>query len=350
MRYTRLGNSGLVVSRLAFGAMTFGEAQGAGGFASIYKVDQTGADALIGQALDGGVTFFDTADAYADGRSEEMLGHALGARRREAVVCTKVGMRRTPTPTDSGLSRRHLLASVEASLKRLGTDYLDLYVVHRPDPFTPLEETLQALDVIVRHGKARYIGFSNWPAWLAAKAVTLQRANGLAPFVTGQIYYSLLTRDFEHELAPMFADAGVRAMVWSPLAGGILSGKYTREDPGGGGGRLTGFDFIPFDRERGYRIVDALKTIAAARGVTPAAVALSWLIGRPAVGSAIVGATRAEQLADNLAAADFDLTPEETAALDAASDTPRPYPAWFSDRVTDTRLDELGVLRARPAA
>lgn len=345
MRYARLGASGLVVSRIAFGAMTFGS----GARTAVYKLDQKGADELTALAIDQGVTFFDTADAYAGGQSEEMLGRALGVRRKDVVISTKVGMRTGETMTDSGLSRRHLLEGVEASLTRLGTEWTDVYIVHRPDPFTPLEETLEALDLIVRHGKARYIGFSNWPAWLAAKAVAMQRANGLAPFVTGQMYYSLLTRDFEHEIAPMMLDAGVGAMVWSPLAGGFLSGKYTREDPTGGGGRLSGFDFIPFDRERGYAIVDALRAVGSARGVSPATVALAWLLRRPAVSTLIAGATRPDQLSDNLAAAKLDLTDEETTALDAVSAPASIYPGWFNASVTDTQLSEAGVSRVEAA-
>lgn len=339
MRYSRLGSSGLVVSRLAFGAMTFGS----GDMTAIYKLGQKEADALTGLAIDRGVTLFDTADAYAGGQSEEMLGRALGARRKDVVIATKAGMRTGPAMTDSGLSRRHLFESIDGSLKRLGTDWTDVYIVHRPDPFTPLEETLRALDDIVRSGRARYLGFSNWPAWLAARAVALQQTLGLAPFVTGQMYYSLLTRDFEHEIAPMMLASGVGAMVWSPLAGGFLSGKYTREDPAGGGGRLTGFDFIPFDRERGYALVDVLKGVAEAHGSTPAAVALAWLLERPAVSTVVVGASRRDQLEANLAAVSLELSPEDLRRLDEASTVPLRYPGWFNAKVADGQLSEAGV-------
>jgi aryl-alcohol dehydrogenase-like predicted oxidoreductase len=345
MQYARLGDTGLLVSRLAFGAMTFGEAAAGSGFAAIYKVDQAGADRLVGRALDAGVNFFNTADAYADGRSEEMLGRALGDRRRDAVVATKVGNRTGAALTRQGLSRAHVIGACEDSLRRLGTDYLDVYLVHRLDPHTPVEETLGALDDLVRAGKVRYVGFSNWPAWLAAKSVGLQRARGWAPFRAAEMYYSLVGRDLEHEVVPFCEDAGVGVMVWSPLAGGFLSGKYTRQDPTGGGGRLTGFDFLPFDRERGYDLVERLRAVAAAHETpagpaTPAQVALAWLLTRPAVASVLVGASRPEQLDDNLRAADLALTADDLRALDEAT-TPAPvYPGWFNAKVFDAAARE----------
>jgi aryl-alcohol dehydrogenase-like predicted oxidoreductase len=242
MLYNCLGDTGLVVSRLAFGAMTFGTAEGA--YASIFKVGQDLANELVACSLDRGVNFFNTADAYANGDSETMLGRALGARRQDAVIATKVGMRTGEPLLRSGLSRRYVLNAAEDSLRRLGTDYIDVYLAHRPDPHTPLEETVDAFDLLVRQGKVRYVGFSNWPAWQAAKAIGLQKTSGAAPFCAAEMYYSLVGRDLEHEILPFARDAGVGIMVWSPLAGGFLSGKYTRADPTGGGGRLTGFDFI----------------------------------------------------------------------------------------------------------
>jgi aryl-alcohol dehydrogenase-like predicted oxidoreductase len=282
MQYSRLGDTGLIVSRLAFGSMTFGT--GTGVFASTYKVDQANADAIVAGALDGGVNFFNTADVYAAGESERMLGRALGSRRKDVVIATKLANRTGTALVDAGLSRRQVFAAAEGSLARLGTDYLDLYLVHKVDPLTPVEETIEALEDLVRQGKVRYIGFSNWPAWLAAKAVGIQRANGWSRFRAAEMYYSLVGRDLEHDILPFCVDAGIGVMVWSPLAGGFLSGKYTREKPKGeSGDRLSGLNFLPYDRERGYAIVDLLRSIAATHGASPAQVALAWLLTRPGV-------------------------------------------------------------------
>lgn len=328
MRYTRLGNSGLVVSRIAFGTMTMGS----GMAAALSKLDSTESDRLIGQALDAGVNFFDTANVYHAGESERILGAALGSRRQEAVIATKVGMRMSKRLDDSGLSARHINQSLDASLQRLGTDHVDLLLCHRTDPITPLEETLVALDRLVQAGKVRYLGFSNWPAWLAAKAVAMQKANGWAPFVTGQMYYSLVGRDIEHDYVPFALDAGVGTMVWSPLAGGFLSGKYTRDDPTGGGGRVASLDIVPFDRERGYDIVDVLRIIAAARGTSVAAIALAWLTSRPAISSVIIGFANEAQMQQNLQASDLILTDEELASIEAAAAVQQPYPHSFLAR------------------
>jgi aryl-alcohol dehydrogenase-like predicted oxidoreductase len=328
MRYTRLGNSGLVVSRIAFGTMTMGS----GMAAALSKLDSTESDRLIGQALDAGVNFFDTANVYHAGESERILGAALGARRHEAVIATKVGMRMSKRLDDAGLSARHINQSLDASLQRLGTDHVDLLLCHRSDPTTPLEETLAALDRVVQTGKVRYLGFSNWPAWEAAKAVALQRANGWAPFVTGQMYYSLVGRDIEHDYVPFALDAGVGTMVWSPLAGGFLSGKYTRDDPTGGGGRVASLDIVPFDRERGYDIVDVLRTIAADRGTSVAAIALAWLADRPAISAVIIGFANETQMQQNLQASDLILTDEERARIEVAAAVQLPYPHSFLAR------------------
>ena len=333
MLYNRLGDTGLIVSRLAFGAMTFGKAEGA--FAAIFKVGQDLANELVARSLDRGVNFFNTADAYANGDSEVMLGRALGARRQDAVIATKVGMRTGEPLLRSGLSRRHLLNAAEDSLRRLGTDYIDVYLVHRPDPHTPIEETVDALDLLVRQGKVRYVGFSNWPAWQAAKAIGLQKARGAEPFRAAEMYYSLVGRDLEHEIVPFARDAGVGIMVWSPLAGGFLSGKYTREDPTGGGGRLTGFDFIPFDRERGHEVVDTLRVMATEQGNTPAQLALAWLLHQPQVASVLVGASNIEQLDDNLAAADVALNGEQLDRLDRMTAPAATYPGWFNRTIFD---------------
>jgi aryl-alcohol dehydrogenase-like predicted oxidoreductase len=340
MQYARLGDTGLLVSRLAFGAMTFGEAAAGTAFAAIYKVDQRGANDLVGRALDAGVNFFNTADAYADGASETMLGTALRARRRDVVIATKVGNRMGPGLIRQGLSRQHVIGAAEDSLRRLGTDYIDVYLVHRLDPYTPVEETLEALDDLVRAGKVRYVGFSNWPAWLAAKSVGLQREHGWARFRAAEMMYSLLGRDLEHEVVPFAEDAGVGLMAWGPLAGGFLSGKYTRENPGGSGGRLTGFDLIPFDRERGYGLVNRLREIGGARGASVAQVALAWLLSRPFVSSVLVGASRPEQLDDNLGAVGVQLSDDERRALDELTAPAPVYPGWFNAKIYDAPARE----------
>ncbi len=335
MQYTRLGNSGLVVSRLAFGVMTFGT----GNMPAIYKVDDANARALVDRALEAGINFFDTADVYAAGESERMLGRVLGKRRKDVVISTKVGLRTGEALVHTGLSRRHLLASCEASLERLGTDYLDLYIVHRFDPHTPLEETLEALDQLVRAGKVRYVGYSNWTAWQAAKAVGLQERHGHARFVAAQMYYSLVGRDLEHEVLPFVQDAGIGTMVWSPLAGGFLSGKYTRENLQDAQNRLAGFDFLPFDKEAGFGLVEAMRPIAQAHRASVAQVALAWLLARPGVSTLLLGASKLHQLEDNLGALQVRLSQEEVRRLDALSPHADYYPRWFAQRVADPPVD-----------
>jgi aryl-alcohol dehydrogenase-like predicted oxidoreductase len=333
MQYGRLGNTGLVVSRLAFGAMTFGFSKGV--FASVAKVSQELAGQLVQKSIDSGINFFNTADVYTDGQSEEILGKALGARRKDVVIATKVGFRAGEALIHQGLSRQHILAAADQSLKRLGTDYIDVYLVHRLDPYTPVEETLEALDYVVKQGKVRYAGFSNWPAWLAAKSVGIQDKNGWARFRAAEVYYSLVGRDLEHELVPFTEDAGIGIMVWSPLAGGFLTGKYTRENPQGDGGRLTGFDMLPYDRDKGHELVDRLRAIAKTHGGSPAQVALAWLLSKPYVGSILVGATTLAQLEDNVGAAGIQLSSEELTALNDLSALAPIYPNWFNDRVFD---------------
>jgi len=333
MLYARLGNTGLLVSKLALGAMTFGSAEGP--MASVSKVGQKGADEMVGKALDAGVNFFNTADAYTGGQSEQMLAAALGARRKDTVIATKVGFRTGDALIHTGLSRQHVIASAEESLRRLKTDYLDVYLVHRVDKYTPVEETLSALNDLVRAGKVRYAGFSNWPAWLAAKALGVQRMNGWAEFQAAEMYYSLVGRDIEHEVVPLALDAGVGIMVWSPLAGGFLSGKYSRENPQGDGGRLTGFDILPFDRDRGYALIDVLKEIAANHKASASQVAIAWLLTRPAVASVLVGANKLGQLEDNLAAASLRLSPDESGRLDETTKPAAIYPNWFNTNIFD---------------
>lgn len=350
MQYTTLGTTGLVVSRLSFGAMTF--TAGNKGFATVYKTEAEVANAMVGKALDAGINFFDTADAYAGGESETMLGRALKGRRAELVITTKVGNRTGPGLVQSGLSRRHILWSIDESLKRLDTDFVDCYIAHKEDPHTPLEETLAALDEVVRSGKARYLGFSNWAAWRVAAAMELQKANGWAPFTHGQLHYSLLIRDVERDLIPMMQRYGLGMTVWSPLVSGFLSGKYTKENLSDKDNRISGFDFMLFDKDAGFRLVDRLRAIAAAHEIggggagggqgtgggqkaSVAQVAIAWLLAKKAVSSVIVGASKLHQLEDNLAAADLRLTAEEIAALDEQTKPAAVYPNWFSDLVLD---------------
>lgn len=314
--------------------MTFGTAQGI--FASVSKVGgQDLADQMIGRTLDAGVNFFNTADGYTEGQSEQMLGKALGARRKDVVIATKVGFRSAPQLIHHGLSRRHILDAIEGSLRRLNTDFIDVYLCHRMDLNTPIEETLEAMDIVVRQGKARYAGFSNWPAWFAAKAVELQKCRGWARFRAAEMYYSLVGRDLEHEIVPFTQDAGVGIVVWSPLAAGFLSGKYTRENPQGDGGRLTGFDMLPYDREKGHAVVDCLRKIAGAHGASPAQAALAWILSKPFITSVLVGANKMSQLEDNLGAGELTLSAGELAELDAMTNPGALYPNWFTARVQD---------------
>jgi aryl-alcohol dehydrogenase-like predicted oxidoreductase len=335
MQYKLLGNTGLTVSRLAFGAMTFTAGNKALG--SVYKVGADLAGELVGRALDAGINFFDTADGYAGGESEELLGAALKSRRDEVVIATKVGFRTGPALTRAGLSRRHILWSVDQSLKRLGTDWIDVYIAHREDPYTPLEETLAALDAVVRAGKVRYLGFSNWSAWKAAAALEIQKANGLAPFTHGQMYYSLVGRDVERDIVPMMRRYGLGLTVWSPLASGFLSGKYTRQTLSDPNNRLSGFDILPFDKEEGFRLVERMRGIASAHGASVAQVAIAWLLARQAVSSVIIGSTRLSQLEDNLAATAVALTAAEIAELDAATVLTPVYPNFFTENIAQDR-------------
>lgn len=326
MRYTLLGNSGLVVSRLGFGALTF--TQGNQALRSVYKVGAELADQLVGRAIDAGVTLFDTADVYADGESETLLGAALKPYREQVVIATKVGNRGSAdrNPLNSGLSKRHILASVDQSLKRLGTDWIDCYVAHREDLNTPLEETLEAFDAVVRAGKVRYIGFSNWSAWKAAAALEIQKANGWAQFTHGQMYYSLLGRDVERDVLPMMERYGIGMTAWSPLAFGFLSGAYSREDLTKPDNRFSNFDMLQFDKDKGFAVVDVLRIVAGAHGVSAAQVAIAWVLARGGVNSVLVGATKPHQLEDNLSAVDLVLSDGDLAALDAATAIVPQYP------------------------
>ena len=313
MRYNLLGRSGLAVSELCLGTMTFGGSEGMWGVIGQLRQDE--ADALVRAALDAGVNFFDTANVYANGASEQILGQSLrnlGVDRNEVVIATKVLGPMGQGPNAAGASRGHILDQI--------------------DPATPVEETLEALDILVRRGVVRYVGLSNWAAWQVAKALGIAAARGFAKVVSLQSYYTLVGRELEREIVPMALSEGVGLMVWSPLAGGFLSGKYRREDEQAGEGRRATFDFPPVDRDRGYAVIDVLRRIAAAKAATVAQVAIAWLLHQKAVSSVIVGAKRPEQLADNLGAADVALAAEDLAALDEVSRLAPEYPGWMIER------------------
>lgn len=330
MEYRRLGDSGLIVSRLALGAMTFTSG-------TLDKVDPAQAERLVGRAIDAGVNLFDTADVYDRGESESVLGKILSPHRRDVVIATKAGIRNARGLLAAGLSRRHILMSVDDSLRRLGTDWIDIYVVHIFDPLTPIDETLEALDAVVRAGKVRYLAFSNWPAWAVAVAMERQAANGWARFTHGQMFYSLLGRDIERDMLPVMDRYGLGLTVWSPLAFGFLSGKFTRETLGAEGSRFAKGDMLGFDKDAAFALLDRMRDIAAARGISVPQLAYAWLLARPEVSSILVGATRPEQLDDNLAAAEIVLPAEDIAALDDLTRPARTYPYWMIDDHADRK-------------
>lgn len=342
MRLNKLGRTGLFVSELCLGTMTFGGSEGM--WSHIGQVQQDEADGLVRAALDAGINFIDTADVYSAGLSEEITGRALrnlGVARDEVVIATKAFGPTGEGPNSRGSSRFHLLDAARNSLKRLGLDHIDLYQIHGWDPATPIDEILRALDDLVRAGDVRYVGVSNWAAWQVMKALGISEARGLARFQSVQAYYTIAGRDLERELAPMLLSEEVGLMVWSPLAGGLLSGKYSRDGQSDEGGRRATFDFPPVDKERAWTAIDAMRPIAEARGVSVAQVALAWLLHQPHVTSVIVGAKRTEQLADNIGAAAFELTADELAALDAVSRLPPEYPGWMIERQGEYRAGQL---------
>lgn len=323
-----LGRTGLKVSPLSLGTMTFGSK-----WPFVATTTQEQANEIVERCLDAGINFFDTADIYHDGESEAMLGRALGTRRQNVIVATKVRGRVGPGANQVGLSRQHILNSVDASLERLGTDYLDLYQVHCWDECTPIEETLRALDDLVRWGKVRYIGASNFAAWQLMKALDLSACQGWSRFVSLQPLYNVLQRDLELELVPLCLDQSVAILPWSPLAGGFLSGKYRRGLPRPQGARRTNPEnqFLQFDEERGFDVIDELSRIAAAQGGTVAQAALNWLLAKPGVTSVIIGARDLQQLDDDLGCLRWTMTANEVARLDALAPPPRLYPRWFID-------------------
>ena len=338
MQFQQLGNTGVFVSRLCFGAMTFG---GKGTvFEAIGALEQKDADALVGQALDAGVNFFDTANVYAAGESERQLSKALGRRRQEVVIATKVFGRMGEGANDVGLSRLHILQQVESSLQRLNTSYIDLYQIHGFDTVTPLEETLRALDDLVRQGKVRYLGCSNLAAWQIMKALGISAAQNLEKFVSVQAYYSLAGRELEREIVPLLLDQKLGLLPWSPLAGGFLTGKFTRTGALDSNARREKFNFPPVDPEKGYAIVEAAQRIAARHQVTVAQIALAWLLHQPFVTSVIIGAKKPEQLKDNLASIEVKLDQEDLKQLDEVSRLTPEYPGWMFAFQTDRRPGE----------
>jgi aryl-alcohol dehydrogenase-like predicted oxidoreductase len=335
MKYNQLGRTGLFVSEICLGAMTFGGDADAGIWRAIGSLQQGEVDAIVGRSLAAGVNFFDTADVYSFGASERLLGQAfknLGVARKDVVIATKVFGAMGPGPNDNGASRGHIMDSVHGSLERLQTDHIDLYQIHGADTVTPIDETLRALDDLVSQGLVRYVGVSNWAAWRIAKALGRSEALGAARFETLQAYYSIAGRDLERELVPMLVEERLGLMVWSPLAGGLLSGKF---GPGANtpeGARRSTFDFPPVNTERAWPVVEAMREVGAAHGVSVARVALAWLLAKKHVMSVIIGAKTVEQLDDNLAAADVVLTPDELARLDSLSELPAEYPGWMLQR------------------
>ena len=350
MRHKPLGRTGLFVSELCLGTMTFGGSAGMWG--QIGKLQQAEAERLVGQAVDAGINFIDTADVYAGGASEQITGQALKnlkLPRESVVIATKVFSDMGLGPNGRGSSRSHILDGVKASLKRLQLDHIDLYQLHGFDPATPIEETLRALDQLVRHGHVRYVGVSNWAAWQIAKALGISERLNLARFESLQAYYTVAGRDLEREIVPMLASEGLGLMVWSPLAGGLLSGKYGRDQAGEEGSRRTTFDFPPVNRDRAYACIDVMRPMADARGVSVAQIALGWLLHQPQVTSIIVGAKRPEQLADNIGAAKISLSAAELQAIDAVSRLPGEYPGWMFERQGEARRQQLTDAFSPPA-
>jgi aryl-alcohol dehydrogenase-like predicted oxidoreductase len=339
MQYRPLGRTGQFVSEICLGAMTFHG--GSGFWKAIGTVEQKGATALIERALAAGVNFIDTADVYSDGQSEVLLGQGLRdlkLAREDVIIATKVRGRTGPGPNAVGLSRGHIMDQIAGSLKRLGLDYVDLYQIHGFDAVTPIEETLRALDDCVSRGLVRTIGCSNLTAWQIMKALGISERRGFARFETVQAYYTIAGRDLEREVLPLVEDQGLGVMVWSPLAGGLLSGKFARDGKGPEGSRRAVFDFPPVERERAFDIVDAMRPIAEAHGVSVARVALAWLLQRKGVMSVIIGAKTVEQLDDNLAAAKLTLSAEDVATLDKVSALKPEYPGWMLARQSEGRV------------
>jgi len=345
MKYNKLGATGLFVSELCFGTMTFGDSDQ---YRFMGAVAQQDADALLARAFEAGINFLDTADTYSGGESERVTGQALknlGTKREEVVIATKVFGNMGPGPNQQGSSRAHIMTAAKASLQRLQTDYIDLYQLHGFDPATPMEESLEALTDLVRQGLVRYIGVSNWAAWQIAKAVGISERRGLARFASLQAYYTLAGRDVEREIVPMLESEGIGLLVWSPLAGGFLSGKYSREQQGEENSRRNTFAFPPVEMERGYAIIDTLKEMAAAKNASVAQLAVAWLLHQPTVSSVILGTKKISQLEDNLGAVDVAFTEDELKRLDEVSRLPAEYPGWMLEMWSGARAKQLADAR-----
>ena len=343
MRYNQLGNTGLFVSELCLGTMTFGESNPNTPWGSIADVDQALADKIVEGSLAAGVNFIDTADVYSFGNSEKLLGQALknlGVPRKDVVIATKVYGVMGDKPNDRGASRGHIMDSVQASLDRLQTDHIDLYQIHATDTVTPIDETLRALDDLISRGLVRYVGVSNWQAWRIAKALGMSERRGFARFETVQAYYSIAGRDLEREIVPLMSEEKLGLMVWSPLAGGLLSGKYGPGAPGNGEGRRASFDFPPVDKDRAWACVAAMREVAEKHGSSVATVALAWILSKPFVTSIIIGAKRLEQLEQNLAAVRLKLDAGDIAKLDEVSALPAEYPGWMLARQSAQRVPQ----------
>ncbi len=335
MKYNQLGNTGLFVSEICLGTMTFGEAREGSPWGAIADVDQAAADKIVERSLDAGVNFIDTADVYSFGESERLLGQALknlNVPRKDVVIATKVYGVMGDKPNDRGASRGHIMDSVEASLKRLQTDHIDLYQIHATDTVTPIDETLRAFDDLVAQGKVRYVGVSNWQAWRIAKALGISERRGFARFETIQAYYSIAGRDLEREIVPLMNEEKLGLMVWSPLAGGLLSGKYGPGAPGDGEGRRATFDFPPVDKDRAWACVAVMREVAEKHGVSVATVALAYVLAKPFVTTVIIGAKRIEQLDQNLAATGLKLDADDLKKLDDVSALAPEYPGWMVAR------------------
>ncbi|AWN17881.1 aldo/keto reductase [Salinisphaera sp. LB1] len=337
MEYRQLGNSGLKVSKLTLGTMTFG---GEGHMAKVGNTDVSGARTMVDKALDAGVNFFDTANMYSGGASEEILGKALGDKRNEVLIATKVRFPMGDGVNDRGLSRVHIRQQLEASLKRLGTEHIDLHQMHQWDGITPLEETLETFDTLVRQGKIRYYGISNFSAWHAMKVQAICEREGFIKPISQQIHYTAQAREAEYELMPAAVDSGLGTMIWSPLAGGLLSGKYRRDAEKPEGTRFSeGWEEPPItDETRLFDIIETLVEIGDAHGVSAAQVALAWILTRPGVTTAVIGARKEHQLDDNLAAANLELSDAEIARIEKISRPVLLYPYWHQRKTASDRL------------
>jgi aryl-alcohol dehydrogenase-like predicted oxidoreductase len=332
MKYNRLGNTGLFVSEICLGTMTFG---GKGFWTAIGTLDQVAVNQLVRRSLEAGINFIDTADSYSEGLSETLTGQSLkelGIKRSDVVIASKCYSRVGPGPNDMGASRGHIMDAVARSLERLQLDHIDLYQIHATDSITPVEETMRALDDLIRQGMVRYAGCSNWQAWRMMKALGIADKRGWARLESVQAYYSIAGRDLEREIVPLLEEEKMGCLVWSPLAGGFLSGKYNRDGSGPDGARRVSFDFPPVDKDRAWPAIEAMREVAEAHGVSVARVALAWVLSKRFVTSVIIGARNLEQLDDNIEASRLELSAEELAKLDAVSALPPEYPGWMLTR------------------